>query len=86
MNLEAHSSFLDVAMFLQAVGVLLKRKRIDLTLVDDLMLDAVIRFWEKVGPVIKQARIREKNSRLLRGVEYLYNELVKREQLEPYAL
>jgi hypothetical protein len=50
------------------------------------MLDAVIRFWEKVGPLVKQGRIREKNPRLLHGVEYLYNELVKRKQLEPYAL
>jgi hypothetical protein len=37
VNLEAHSSFLDVAMFFQSVGVLLKRKRIDLILVDDLI-------------------------------------------------
>ncbi len=43
-NIEAHSSLLNVAMFFHSVGVLLRRNRIDLTLVEDLMLDGTVRF------------------------------------------
>ena len=47
-------SFSSVAIFFEGVGVLVKRKLVDPTLVDDLMSGMLIRFWEKFGePMIK---------------------------------
>jgi len=52
------------------VGVLLRRKLIDTTLVEDLFGDAVKTIKEKIGEYSKDRS----------GFEYLYNEMQKREQ------
>lgn len=82
VNPEAHSSYLTVAEYFNCIGFLLKRKRLDLMLVDDLMRAMTINFWEKFESIIKEARKREPYPRLMHGAEYLYNEMKRREQLD----
>jgi len=70
---KKYGSFLEVNQLfalLDEVGVLLRRRLIDIELVNDLFGDAVKDIGEKVGEYSKDRP----------GFEYLHNELKKREQ------
>ena len=67
-------SFSSVAIFFEGVGVLVKRKLVDPSLVDDLMSGMLIRFWEKFGePTIKIRQVRDNYPQYFEHVEYLYD-------------
>jgi hypothetical protein len=67
-------SFSTIAIFFEGVGVLVKRKLVDPSLVDDLMSDMVLRFWEKFGePMIKIRQVRDNYPQYFEHVEYLYS-------------
>ena len=68
------ASFSSVAIFFEGVGVLVKRKLVDPSLVDDLMSGMLINFWEKFGePMIKLHQVRINYPQYFEHVEYLYN-------------
>ena len=81
-NLEACASFFTVLGFYDVVGVLLMRKQIDPTLVYNLMPASPVRFWEKMGTIIKEGRKSWWTPRFMPPSEYLANEMMKRQQLE----
>ncbi len=70
----------EAGMFFEGVGVLLHRKLIDITLVDDLFSGPIKMTWEKFKPLIKDARKQLNQPQYAEWVEYLYNEMHKREQ------
>lgn len=74
-NLEAYSSWASVGNFYEGMGVLVKRKLIDVNLVDDLMSGFILRFWDKIEPIIKEFRERENWPQAYEWIEYLYNEI-----------
>ncbi len=78
-NPKAFARYDAVGSYFKGIGVLLKKNLIDLNLVDELMGTSIRRFWEKFESYIKEFRVREW-PRSMEGVEYLYNELKKREQ------
>jgi hypothetical protein len=63
---------------MERVGVLLKNKLLDVTLVSQLM--TVTDFWEKMKPLIEGIRKEEHNQNYYAYFEYLYNEMKKIEQ------
>ncbi len=69
-----------VNIFFEGIGVLLHRKLIDPTLVDDLFGYIAIGVWEKVKPLAEGWRAESHTSRSLQMFEYLYNEMKKRQQ------
>jgi hypothetical protein len=71
-------SFFIVSNFMERVGVLLKNKLLDVSLVSQLM--TVNDFWEKMKPVIEGIRREEHNPNYYVYFEYLYDEMKKREQ------
>jgi hypothetical protein len=71
-------SFFIVANFMERVGVLLKNKLLDVSLVSQLM--TVTDFWEKMKPVIEGIRKEENNPGYYAYFEHLYDEMKKREQ------
>ena len=71
-------SFFIVGNFMERVGILLKNKLLDISLVSQLM--TVTDFWEKMKPVIEGIRKEENNQGYYEYFEYLYNEVKKREQ------
>jgi hypothetical protein len=84
---EKHDSVgfftVDNQMVLKAcdeVGVLLMKKLIDIDLVGLLLRDQIYFAWAKAKPFIEDARETYKMPNLDVGLEYLYNELKKREQ------
>jgi len=75
------TAIFTVGVFHQGVGLLLYRKIIDIDFTYNLMGFAAIKlFWEKTKPVIVGIREQFNDPNIFYWVEYLYNELKKREQ------
>ena len=71
-------SFTMIGNFYEQVGVLLKNKLIDASLVDQLL--PVLMMWEKMKPMIEGMREEYHDQGIFEWFEYLYNEMKKREQ------
>ena len=72
-----------VFYFYDQVGALLRRRLIEFDLVDDLLGNSTRQLWEKVEPVIREARDRSGDPRLYEHFEFLYHEMMRR--AEPTA-
>ena len=71
-------SFFIVANFMERVGVLLKNKLLDVSMVSQLM--TVTDFWEKMKPIIIGVRKEENNDGYYANFEYLYSKMKEIEQ------
>jgi len=71
---------LQLLVFFEAIGVLLKEKLVDIALVDDFFSSPVILSWEKLQPLVEDDRSRFNRPQASEWFEYLYNEMKKREQ------
>jgi len=76
----AHIATTMVGMFFESAGVLLRRKLIDIDLVEDLLTGATQRAWRKMKPIAEGARKQLNEPRIWEYFEYLNNEMQKREQ------
>lgn len=74
------SDVLMVGTFFEGIGVLLKRKLIDIGLVDDLFSEPIRFSWERMKQIIEYDRKRLNQPRIFEWFEYLAHELKKREQ------
>jgi len=70
----------QVGKFFDGVGVLLRRKLVDIGLVDELFHTEVTVIWEKIKPLVEGRRKELNQPTIYQSFEYLYNELKKREQ------
>jgi len=70
----------EVGIFYEGIGVLLRRKLIDIGLVDDLFSIPIKSVWEKLKPIVEWQRKQSGRPQYYEWFEYLYNELQKREQ------
>ena len=62
------------------VGILLRRKLIDIGLVQEFFGSTVIEIWEKVKPLFDEEERRLGRPHMYQAIAYLYNEMKKREQ------
>ncbi len=85
-NYEEYRKYLLVYSIYEGLGVLVYRKFIDITLIEQLMRSYVVRFWEKIGPIMKESRIRHNAPLIAEWTEYLYDELMKIESKPAYTL
>jgi hypothetical protein len=76
-NPEANAIIAAEGGFFEGVGVLLKEKLIDITLVDELMAGNIIGYWGKMGTVIDDIRSTLNWPQAMEWAEYLYEEIVK---------
>ncbi len=80
------ADFMQVAGLFEGLGFLLHRRFLDIDLVRELMNESTKMTWEKVRPMIENARKKlgqRKSGEYIpvyQWWEYLYNELQKREQ------
>jgi hypothetical protein len=68
--------------FYDQVGVLLRRRLIEFDMVDDLLGNSTRQLWEKVAPMIREARERY-DPRLYEHFEFLYDEMTRRAEGVP---
>ena len=76
-NIDAYSTWASVFNYFKGVGVLVKRKQIDIGVVNDLMSSFLVPLWKKWEPMIKIHRERYNLPTAWEGAEYLYNECMK---------
>jgi hypothetical protein len=74
------AEFLSVGIFFEGIGILLRRKLIDIELVDDMFTSPIKLTWEKVKDVTLEGRRVRNQPEVFEWFEYLYNEMKKREQ------
>ena len=74
----AEYSAIDI--FFEGIGILLKRKLIGIELVDDMFTTPVKWTWEKTKDITLEWRKVRKAPEIGEWLEYLYNEMQKREQ------
>jgi len=75
----------QVCTFFDGVGVLLRRKLVDIGLVDELFHAGATIVWKKVKPLVEGRRKELNQPTTYQSFEYLYNEMKKREQrLQPF--
>lgn len=70
----------EVGWFFEGVGILLRRKLIDIAVVDDLFSSPIKISWEKMKLVAEGERKKFGRPQIWEWWEYLYNEMQKREQ------
>jgi hypothetical protein len=80
MESPDYAPFMMNSMFFEGVGILLRRKLVDIKLVDDLFSSPIILYWEKMLPLTKALRQYFNRPQIAEWFEYLYNEMKKREQ------
>ncbi len=62
-------------MYLEGIGVLVKRGLIEASFVDDLMSSVVIGYWEKYRQYVYDYRVRRNVPQMGEYIEYLYNQV-----------
>ena len=75
---EVSISFMIMGNFFEQIGVLLRNRLIDSSLIDQLV--PVVMVWEKMKPFVEEARKVYDEPKLWEWFEYLYDEIKKREQ------
>ena len=76
-NVETWASMNTLCIFFEGVGVILRRKLVDMELVGDLFAAPVKLTWEKVKPLVKGLREQFDRPRIYGSFEYLFNEMQK---------
>ena len=79
-DVDVRAALNSVGLFFEGVGVLVKRKLINMDLVDDLISTEILRAWEKIKPIADGERKQFGRPQIWEYFEYLYNEMKKREQ------
>jgi len=74
---EAYGKHSQIGVFYEAIGVLVYRDMLDVRLVDDLMSWSILNFWDKLGPIMVEARERFNVPQNYEWIEYLYNRIKK---------
>jgi hypothetical protein len=74
------SDFNQIYLTFELLGILLENKLIKMDFLDRIAHDHVVTMWEKVKPMIEDAKKVSGLRTLGAGTEYLYNEMKKREQ------
>ena len=72
--------FTAVAIFFEGIGILLKRKLINIELIDDMFTTDVKWTWERIKDLTLEYRKVRNQPEIFEWFEYLYNEMQKREQ------
>ena len=70
----------EVGWFFEGVGILLRRKLINIALVDDLFSSPIKISWERIRPVAEGERKQFGRPQIWEWWEYLYNEMQRRER------
>ena len=75
----------EVGVFFEGIGVLLRRRHVDIGLIDDLLGVAIKSTWEKMKLLTEAYRKKHDEPKIFEWFEYLYNEIQRIEQQESRA-
>lgn len=69
-----------VANFFEGIGILLRRRFVDIDLVDDLFSSDIMITWHKMKPIVEGWRRQFNRPQMSEWFEYLHSEMEKREE------
>jgi len=72
--------FTAVSIFFEGIGILLRRKLINIELIDDMFTTDVKWTWERIKDLTLEYRKVRNQPEIFEWFEYLYNEMQKRQQ------
>jgi len=72
---EYMTCFNVIATFIEGIGVLVHRGLIEAAFVDDLMSGSMMRYWEKIEPIVYGIRLRRNWPQYAEWIEYLYYQI-----------
>jgi hypothetical protein len=72
---ENWPNFVRVMMFLEGIGILLKKGMISASFIDDFISGTTVRIWEKYSEVVFDIRKYYDSPQAYEWVEYLYDEV-----------
>ena len=74
-NPEAFVLRSSMGTYFEGIGVLVKNDQIPVNLVDDLLSNGIMFYWEKFEPIILEYRTRMNYPNMGEWAEYLYNQV-----------
>jgi len=74
-NLEGWSRQSALFGFYEGLGVLVYRKLIDPSLVDDLLSGPIVRYWDRLEPYISEMRLQRNSPTIGEWIEFLYHQI-----------
>ena len=81
VNPQAYADFAILGTFFEGLGILVKKRLVDVTLVEDLLSQRIIWYWEQVlKPLVGGIRQITNDPTQWDHIEYLYNEVKQRQQ------
>jgi hypothetical protein len=81
-DIEVYADQMTLNTFLEGVGVLVKKGLIDIELVEDLLSQRIIWYWENMlGPIVDYVRKLTDDPTQYDSIEYLYHEMKHRQRL-----
>lgn len=79
---ESYVDFMFLGTFFEGLGVLVKKGLIDVALVQDLVSQRIIWYWEHVaGPMFEEIRQYTNDPTQWDHIEHLYHEMKHRQRL-----
>ena len=85
-NWEEWRKYMLIYSIYEGLGVLIYRNIIDVTMIEQLMRSYVVRFWEKMSPIIMESRERYGYTLMAEWTEYLYREVNQIESVPAYLI
>ena len=73
-----HIPFHSLGQFFEGMGMLVKKRLINIDYVDELLSYRIVWWWEKMKPLYERERKLMNNPELYLNTEYLYNEIIIR--------
>ena len=81
LDLDDYADHQMLGTFFEGLGILVKKGLIDVELVDDLLSQRIIWYWEtQVQPIEDMARASLGDSALYDSIDYLYEKMKNRHQ------
>jgi hypothetical protein len=78
--INIYSDIQSMSEFFEGIAVLVKRGLIDVDVVEDLLANRIIWWWDFFGPISEDARKIVNDQKLHDHTEYLYNIMKQRQQ------
>ena len=85
-NWKEFQKYVLIYSIYEGLGVLVYRNLIDITMIEQFMRSYVVRFWEKIGPIMKETRVRNNAPLVAEWTEYLYEEINQIKSKPAYTL
>jgi len=80
-NPDAFAKFVSVGAYYEGMGTLVQKILVSIDMIPEILAIAVVDFWEKIQPVATQLSKQLRRSQAFDGIEHLYREIQRANEL-----